>query len=498
MKKTTKSLIIAIASVAVLVGAFLAVYFLLPSQENTENETSSDSSEAEEDHYHLISHVPADIKQIDVENETGKYTILAETPTFESTAEDGTVSSVTDSTVYTLVGYEDMELLAGSPDTLADDASSVTASKIVNDGSNKSDFGFDNPRAVVNVTYTSGEKKTIRVGDDAPSSKGAYLMIDGDENVYLVESDSIDGFLIGAMGMLSTEIGAAADDDEENNFTKMVFGGSLFDNKQVVIDYNDSAAYTETYVITSPDKTVANEETVTYMIGSVRNLTAKEVAAVNADNDKIKEFELDKPYVTVDAEYPDLKVSYKATKPNAEGELYLLSNGIIYIMDSASVPWVNYTYEQLIPTEVIAPKYDSVDKITVDVKGTKYEFDITRTTETSHDDDNDTDIETITAAIKCNGKDISEGSFTSFYQNLTSAQRNGIGDVPKDKKSILTVTYEFGDGTSAKAEYFEGENRKCPVLINGTLGSTAYESYVNKITEDVVKAANGEVVKSIY
>ena len=503
MKKTTKSLIIAISSVAVLVGGFLAVYYLLPSQENADDDTVSNpvsrsTSESEEDHYHLISYAPADIKKIDVENETGKYTVLSSTPTVESENSSGTLEKLTADTVYTLVGYEDMELNTGSPDTLADDASSVTATKIVNDGSKKSDFGFDSPRAVINVEYTSGDKKTIRVGDDAPSNKGAYLMIDGDENVYLVESDSVDGFLGGAMEMLSKEIGKTADQDEDNIFTQMKFSGDIFDGKEVEFGYPESGGFTETYVIKSPDKSVANEETVSYMLGSVRSLTAKSVIQVNADEASINKYGLDKPYVTVKAQYPDIKVNYKATKPDSEGNFYLLSNNIIYQMNKESVPWVNYKYEQLFPTEVLSPDSDKVTKITVEANGKKYDFVVSRTTETTHDDDKDTDVESTSVAVTCNGKEISEGCYNSFYQNLTSAKRNGLSKVNSDKKKLLTVTYEFTDGTNAKAEYFEGENRKCSVLVNDTLGSMSYDSYVKKIIEDVSKAANGETVTSIY
>ncbi|MBQ3968952.1 MAG: DUF4340 domain-containing protein [Clostridia bacterium] len=498
MKSTTKSLIIAISSVAVLAGAFSAVYFLLPSQEEAEKNSSDAVSSEEADHYHLISHVPADIKKIDVENETGKYTILSDTPKTESTAKDGTVSTITDSTVYTLVGYEDMKLLDGSPDTLADDAASVTAEKIVNDGSKKSDFGFDSPRAVVKVTYQDNEQKTITLGSDAPDNKGAYIMIEGDSNVYLTDSDSVDGYLIGAMGMLSTEIGKAAADDDSNKFTKMVFSGSLFDNKDVVFGYNTSEAYSETYVITSPDKTIANEEAVTYMMSNIREFSANEVIAVNADEAKIKEYGLDDPYVTVSAQYPDLKVDYKATKPDANGEFYLLSDNIIYKTDKNTVSWVNYTYDQLIPEDVIAPKADSVDKITVEFGKDIYIFDITRNREVYYDTDKDTDVDNTTLSVKCNEKDISEACYNAFYQNLTSAKRSGITNVDSGKETLLKVTFQFSDNTTATAEYFKGENRKCPVLINGTIGSTAYESYVTKIIDDTAKAANNEVVKSIY
>lgn len=493
MKKTTKSLIIAVASVVVLVGAFLAVYYLVPETEE-ESETSSDSTQTEEDHYHLISLSTSDVKQIDVENEDGKYTLLSEVSTVESGSEDSLDS--TDDIVYTLVGYENLNLLDEQAQTLAEDATGVTATKIVNDGSKKSDFGFDKPRAVVTVTLNSGDKRTITLGDDAPDSKGAYLMVDGDENIYLVESDSVDGFLITELGMLSIDIGTSLSDTNETEFTKMVFSGTNFDNKEIVFDYNTSDAYTETYIITSPNKTVANEDTATYVMNSIRYLAAEEVVAVEPDEKALKDYGLDEPFITVEAEYPDLKVNYKASKPE-DGMFYLLSGNIVYRMDETAVPWISYTYDDFIPSDIIAPKYDSVDKITVDAGGEKYVFDITRTSQTVRDDNEDTDIETFTVAVKCNGKDLNEDIFGSFYNNLTSAQRNGLNDVDISKKAVLTVTYEFSDGTNAKAEYFEGENRKCPVLINGSVGSTAFESYVTKITEDAAKVAKGESIKSI-
>ncbi len=503
MKKTTKTLIIAIVSVAVLVGIFLLVYFVLPdkSDENGSSESGSDfdsAMAAAEEHVHLVSRIPAEIKSMDVDNETGKYTVLSETPKTETTASDGTTSLMTDATVYTLVGYEDMELLTGAPDKLANDCASITASKKVNDGSAKNDFGFDKPRATVKIEYTDGEKVTVYVGNDADDNKGTYLMLDGDENVYLVETDSADGFLMGAMDMLSTEIGFSANDDSGNVFTKMVFGGSLF-GEDVVLDYSDSAAFSASYVITSPDDTIANEETVTYMVNNVRNLTAEKVIAVSPDDEKIKSYGLDDPYVTVEAEYPDLSVSYKATKPDSDGMFYLLSSGIIYQMDKNAVPWVNYTYDQLIPPYVMSPKYLNVDKITVEADGSTYEFEISRETNVSYNADSDTDVETTVTTITCGGKAVSEEVFNVYFQNLTSSKRSDmIVDMPEGKKELLKLTFEFSDGKKGTAVYYEGENRKCPVVVNGTLASNAFESYVTKIIADTKLAAENKAVDSIY
>lgn len=489
MKKTTKSIIIAAAVVVVLVGILLLVKFL-PS--NSDNDTVATIDSVDE--ISLLSHIPAEIKQIEVSNEHGEFTLLSETPTVTSTASDGTTSEATQATIYTLVNYEDMELLTGTPDALASNAASMTATKKVDDGSKKSDFGFDNPRATVKVTYTSGEVKTIYLGNDAASSLGAYVMIDGDKNVYLVPSDSVTGFTQGAMDMLSTEIGSAASTEEDAVFSKMVFGGRLF-GEDVVIENLDSPAYSESYLITSPDNTVANEENVSYMVNAVRNLSADKVLEVNADDETLKEYGLDDPYVTVDAEYPDVKVNYAASEPDADGNIYLATNGLVYQISAASVPWVTYTYEDMLPASVLSPKFSAIDKIVIETTDDKYEFDISRKETTTTV--NDTDVETTETTIKCGDTTIDEGTFNVFYQNLTSAKRAGSGEIPTDKKALLKVTYTFSDGTTASAAYYEAENRKCPVLVNDTLSGTTYESYVTAIISDVAKIAAGEAVSSI-
>ncbi|MBQ1546227.1 MAG: DUF4340 domain-containing protein [Clostridia bacterium] len=506
MKKTTKTLIIAVASVAVLSGAFALVYKFVPQQEDPKdiaNINSISSTEptgtadyvAQEDvpaEYALIQHIPAEIRKIEVTNETGSYTLLSDTPTAEVTNEDGTTSTVTETTIYTLVGFEDKELLTGYPDMLANDSAALVAGKKVNDGSKKEDFGFDSPRATVTVTYSSGESATVIVGDDAPDNQGAYVMVQGDENVYLAASDSVDGFLLGAMGMITTEIGSAASDDSGNIFSKMVMGGTLFGG-DVVFDYANSENFSETYRITSPDNVLANEEVVTYMLNNVRNLKADEVIAVNVPDSKLADYGLDAPYATVSAEYPDLKVDYKASKPDGEGNFYLLSNGVVYKMSTDSVPWVLHDYNECVVQSILRPKYGTVTGISIEADGKKYDFDI-KTTE-----EKDGDVTNTTTTVTCGSAVIDEDKFNTFTQNLESAERAGGIEKSDDLgKSILKITLKFGNGETTQAEFYEAQNRKCPVVINGTLGSFAYETYVTKMIADTATIAANGSVESVY
>ncbi|MCD7815924.1 MAG: DUF4340 domain-containing protein [Bacteroides sp.] len=494
--KSAKTIIISLVAVIVLVGIFIGVQFL----PDADSDDTSSIEETEE--YVLVDHVPADVSTIEVENESGSYTITSYTPTVTTTDSDGTTSESTEATEYTLVGYEDMELLSGSPDALATDVSAITSTKIVNDGSDTSEFGFDEPRATITTTFTDDTSYTVYLGSDAPSDLGAYIMIEGDSNVYLVDSDAVDSYTTSAMDLIDTSINDSAATEDDGVFTSLVFGGRHFDGQEVVLEYSEYEAFSAGYVITSPDNTIANEETVTYMVNAVRGLTGTSVVYIGADDEVLAEYGLDDPYVTVEAEYPDLTVSYRASEPDDEGTVYLESDGIIYTISQDSIPWVTTTYEEMLPSSVMDPNSSGVSKITVTTEDGEYVLDVEHetTVTTTYDSDSDTDVETetTTTTVTYDGDEVDIDNFNIFFQNLTSAERNESTDVDESADTVLTIEYEFTDGTTGTAVFYEAVNRKHPVLINGTITGYVYTDYVQKVTEDIVNLVNGESVTSIY
>lgn len=102
----------------------------------------------------LLTYVPADIKQIDVENEDGSFTVTSHTPEGEAT-------------VYTLVGFEGYTLQEGIAGEVASHVSALEFTKIITASGNLSDYGLDKPRATVNVSFNDDTTAVIRVGNNA-------------------------------------------------------------------------------------------------------------------------------------------------------------------------------------------------------------------------------------------------------------------------------------------------------------------------------------------
>ena len=145
-----------------------------------EPEKDKDGNIAENGSGTLVSYSTSDVARIDIENSYGSYTITSYTPTV--TNEDG--EETTDTTEYTLVGYEDFELQDGTADSAASDAAELSFVSIVSSGDKDlSDFGLDSPKATVKVTYSDDIYYVIKIGADAPSSAGTYITFEEGQEV---------------------------------------------------------------------------------------------------------------------------------------------------------------------------------------------------------------------------------------------------------------------------------------------------------------------------
>ena len=173
MKKTTRNIIIAAAAVAVLVGVFFLVQLIpssnsgstgptYPTDENgeqyaTDAKGNKIPSEKDKDGNILSAGVvelenkgPLKLKQIDVENESGTFSILAETP--KTTGSGDTDATGTSSTKYTLVGFEDEALFSGQPEAIANDAANMTTTQIIDiTGKNPEEYGLDKPLSLIHI-----------------------------------------------------------------------------------------------------------------------------------------------------------------------------------------------------------------------------------------------------------------------------------------------------------------------------------------------------------
>lgn len=176
MKKQKNALIV----VSIIFVLLLGLLFLLISMPAPEKNASLDTSNVA---FENIVKVTDDKKIVNVavKNQNGDYEIKVE--------------SVDDSQVYAVVGLDEGKTSQSKAEVLYDSLINLKPTQKIDDSKDLSAYGLDAPAAEVTVTFSNNEKTTMFLGSDAPLGKGAYIRVEGDENVYLIDTADKEIFL---------------------------------------------------------------------------------------------------------------------------------------------------------------------------------------------------------------------------------------------------------------------------------------------------------------
>ncbi len=176
MRRRKNTLIVVSALFALLLGLLFFLISMPAPEKNASLDTSSVSFEN-------IVKLTEDkkIASVAVKNQKEDYEIKAE--------------SKDDKQVYAVAGWEEGETSQSKAEALYDSLINLKPTQKIDDASDLSAYGLDNPAAEVTVTFSNDEKMKLLLGSDAPLGKGAYVRVDGDEEVYLIDTTDKEIFL---------------------------------------------------------------------------------------------------------------------------------------------------------------------------------------------------------------------------------------------------------------------------------------------------------------
>lgn len=505
--KNRKPLIIIIVAVIVIAGLVLAL-ILLRQNHYTESDESLEPAElsldVNADGVHeasvpldengnilqngsgsLLSYVPADIKQIDVENKDGSFTVTSHTPEGEAT-------------VYTLVGFEDYALQDGIADEIASHSAALNFTRVISADANLADFGLDKPAATVTIAYNDDTSAVIRVGSDAAGENtGTYVAFGSSNAVYLVSSDDVSPFLYSVNSLISLDITDPMEDSDNSEFSTLTISGARFD-EPITLEPNTDDAVEAAYVVTSPERFYANATESYDIAGNIRGLYAESVVCVNPSDSQLSSYGLSTPYATVKASYPDTDITLHASAAGDDGIVYIFNpdKNVVYTIQLAAVSWAKTSLDLLLPENPIAVRMKYVSGISFTAGDTDFTLDVTSTTDTATDDDgNEQEVTTTTASY--NGKELTEANFNVFFQNLNAIKNQGSAEESGSGK-VMTVTYTYStDRASDTLTVYSTSAAKYILDVNGVTVGTASKSYIDNLIEGAKALINGETVNSL-
>lgn len=510
--KVNKKILIIVAVAAVLLVGVMLLLIFLPNggsgtatfDEGVDMTTSVDengvhqaqiitNSEGEIDNNSygtLTDYVPATISSIHVENQYGSFDVESYTPVNE----DGT----TEATQYTLVGYEDFELQTGIPDAVANDAAALDFTRVISlDGSNSSEYGFDNPVATVTVYYTDNTSAVYVVGNNALQDAGTYVKFGDSDTIYLVETDAVDAFSYGITDMISLTINDSASDSDNSKASSITIGGTHLESPLTIVP-NTNENISASYMITEPIEAFAGEVASSNVDGDIRGLYATGVKMVNPSDSQLEKLGLAKPYATLKAVYPDATVELIASEPDSDGNVYLMEKGekVVYTIAADSVVWVTTTFEDMLNEYVLMPKMPSVSEVTVNDGSKDYKYTLSSKTTTTTDDDGNETTSTATT-VNYGDKEIETSYFSTYFRNITlitlaDTKTESFGGSP-----AFSVTYSYSSGGSDNVSFYDTGSNRYLAVVNGTAVGHVYNASITKLVAQSSKIAANELIETL-
>ena len=334
----------------------------------------------------------------------------------------------------------DQELLA----EIAENLSSITSDKMVEEPQALSVYGLDDPTYTLTVE-TGDTVYEISIGDESFSDDEVYIST-GDDYVYLTNSELIDQISYSLLDCVQKE-----------EIPEMETVNSVsVDKEEAVEDYrnldNDST-----------------EEAVSAMTG----FSWTECVDYHAEESELKDYGLDEPDASVTVSYTDEdgesgEFSYELGQSGEKYYAKLKDSSIIYtveqeVYDAA----VNASYEELKPDEAILLDWDTVESIEIEMDGSTYSIGV---------QSNGEDEYTYTF-------DDSEAEFGDALDELENISIDPEEEAElNDNKAELSLTFRRNteDYSTVELDFYQHNGTYCIAVLDGEVtGCVAREDMVS-------------------
>lgn len=483
MKKQISYIVIAGVLLAVLIGA-LVFLLTLPDKEDDSSSTSTDTTTT------LIEQATSNIEKIVVDNSGGKYTLMGYDAKVESTIESsGETSTVTTTEmIFTMQGYDKYTVDKDKSDSLAYDCSNLISSRTVNSKNNPdSDYGLDNPRATVTVSFLDGSEKTIKVGNDIPGGESAYIRIGDESKIYVVSLDSIESMLVEKLQMFDKTIIGSLDDNE--TLDSISVSGSAR-KSALTIERNSFSSISEYYISSPISAACDNDE-----IESLRDYTlfpfvADSVAAIEVTENDLSKYNLDEPYYILDTKTSSHSYKLLVSEPDDDKNCYIMAEGdkIIYQVESSTINFMSYDGNEIVSDTIFYPNELMLDSTVISYGKTNDEYTLTHTTTK-----NNKDADVTTTEIILGKTNIKASLFSKFMKNLSILNRaEKIPEYDEKSDPILSVAVTYTNKTVDTLVIYEGEKKAIVVLDGEAVGTVELEKAKQLLNCAKTLAANSD------
>ncbi|MGN1031531.1 MAG: DUF4340 domain-containing protein [Butyricicoccaceae bacterium] len=400
--------------------------------------------------------------------EESKLSRITVTPT-EGDAFSIRIQQEDDSTVYTMDDskhdYDDTQMSA-----LASAVCDLSGHAVETDSTNLDSYGLsaeDDPFSVT-VQLDGDSTQTILLGKQNSALGGTYCRLDGSEDVYLLDEDTVEQLTADLMSYRQLLVAGGYYDLYSDAQSLTVSGPG---RKTLTIERRDTdslredaaSSYSE-FILTAPvqcdaDDTVLSDGLLT---GLQYALTAYDI--VEDDPADLSQYGLDNP-VTVRVRTDNADFTVLIGKEDGDGGRYLMrkDGNTVFCSDESDFDFLDSDWSAWRSRKLLSFGLTELKCITFSDGKTTHRVNFTQTDE--EDEDGET---TRTTTSKLDGETMSEDAMNALYTNYSAIRfTEALSDTPS-RDADYTVTVERTDGTKSTIRFVKYASRTYAANVDGS------------------------------
>lgn len=433
------------------------------------------------------------VKSVKVTNEKSVLDAIIAEPAGEST-----------SAVYTLKGYEDLDVDSLLVSTLFNNAHGLTSVSIIEDDCTELDkFGLADTATTVEVTYESGNLKKLYVGDSSPVTSNTYVRLDGSNTVYTVESSKMSNYKENIEHFIEKNVVKKLDDPEAVKILSLEIIRKDIED-EFLIEYdpaseeNTGGGSSSKYILKKPVETYVKIEDTDALIQKMFGLYANGIYALHCSEADIASSGLSDPFCKAIETCDDgksytllLSETFKDEDGNESCYGMLEGGKVIYTFVPENVTWLTVTPADILSQNIILSRVWNLSKLDIKCGSTTESFVI---------EPKESGVDRVTAkkeqmSVKRNGNGFDTERFRLLYSFIISCHAEEMAYNEQIPNAEPMAKVSFTDAVTKKSEtyeFYDYSAMKCLIVADGKSKFFCSKSFVKTLINNVGKVESGE------
>ncbi len=430
--------------------------------------------------------------------------------------------------LYHLDGYEDLYLDTDLLMTLRAHTETIEAIDKIQNASDLTAFGLAKPQATASITYTDDSIARLLIGDVTPSGNGYYCQLEGDDGIYIFESDAVSLFCFRSVAFVRTVLVAPPDvktDDTSGKalLKEVTFSGTAHPIPLVMRRsyYNDSEELTYfSYIITAPYVRCTNDA-ASNDLSRLQGISAEQALVLHPTAEQKEKMGFNTPLMDIkltmavetEAEskndsntsdsssvasrndtpkkyYNSIDYHLVVGSVNEKGNYIVMVDGIdaIYLVSKETYGFFfDCTYQSAVNDYLFLKHIEYLSRISVKLNNQTYDFHLTHYP--NKEDTNDQLVVTV------DNKTLSTEEFRELYELLMGLKRYGVPEKePTTQVPLELSLYDNNGKLYLSAKYYNTTGSLCTVETSeGELFTTRW-SDIDFFMQQVENYLNGKDV----